>query len=811
MPLLMRFLAKFMTFILAATFFVGSFYYEFYFSQPQAHMSAGQVSVMGKDAMREGQRIVSADTNKILSLNDNIVVRLAPHSSVVVQKLPFEKSGFTSYSHAQEVVIFLEEGHLWVNTYLSAIAVRIETPMAEVSVKNSIADVLYENQKAVITSVLHEAKVELIHNGITLNAFLLPAQTQATIFDFQVQKNAEELKRLLYSKLIKEFQYSVVNMTEWGSSAWVLYNHQADDDKVQTFSRNQLKFITSRGQKMPAFDTTAYQAFQIMVETKDFLTIAPDKKQQQLQSSVFDYLHDSEYLMVFGRANEANDRLSYFKQTFKEIYSKNSPLQDSLRKELWVSYQEIAFVLPDDPLYEVKSSLRELLIDTAPQTIDGFEEKFLLNREFLHYSYELSGKNSVQAKTSLEYYYRNFSSLLQKNSMYVEEMKHLISEDNQILANLLRQHYQFYDDRFFAIASELEKQWLNILPEGNEKSEERQTLAVTKIDFLKALQRYFLEGKVSLEQSRLIAFRLINEMKDLQTTNEVGVSELFALRLKDYGQFLRFLNSIQFADIQGSSFQKKYEDFLASQQEEISIEQAVEEFLGEQTFPSKTLTPADVVSAAMRDFASVHIENLVFAPYVDLNERFLEVTKAELNGVSFTARYDWDRKLISEVLVNNEPVVKNPVRLEIFAQIMASREGGNSSASSLDPVIKPEEVTPGGVSLEPSFTSSPPEDSSNISKTERVARILLIQKMKNKGILVKNENIIVEDATSGIFVIKEASLIKDSKLVFTFHFKNKENMAEKVQLITPEGVQGVAAVVEFDSLVEALKMRSTKN
>jgi len=397
---------------------------------------------------------------------------------------------------------------------------------------------------------------------------------------------------------------------------------------------------------------------------------------------------------------------------------------------------------------------------------DDTSEKFGLVRDYINYAYRLADSNATNARIALDQYFTRLTDLIEKEKAKLMSMKNLIAEENQVVDNLFKQFPVFYQDQFFAKKYALENAWLGFLPEGNAKTEEKQTIISTKIDFLKQLQFFFLNEKVTLKDANLIALRLINEINDLKTGAEVGVSQLFNLRLKDYGQFLRFLKTAELGSLRGLTMKSKYEEFLAMQKEQVSIEQAIKEFVSDTPVaPTPANDAVQIINQVRKDFEDAGITGLQLGVFTG-TEKLIAVQSATLDQVVFQGQYDWERKLISEVKAGEKIVSQQPVKLDNLALILQPKQ------PEKPPVVtqqQTQEVVP------------------KVSKAERTTKILLIQKLKKIGITVTENDIIVSDLENGIFSVSNAYLTGKSETRFNFTFRNKENLATMVVVTTSAG------------------------
>ncbi len=795
-----------MTILLALVLFLGGILLESNFNQTAVAVLMVQTKLVpgnqGAKIVHEGElKAVSAETDlsvgDIIETSDmqtaaikfsvNGVVRLTPNSKVIFKEQRPEDNS---------PVFILEKGRVWVNgnfiraknLYLLAGGAFLESRKAsfDVSFDGIETDLKVDTNQVAVKLVLPDfdtSKIGQADDTAFINSFLVVQGSQARIFADKLKSDAETIKKLLYSKLIKEFQYSLVDPAEWDSDPWLRQNIQLDEDLLKQVAKSNTEEITRRNLKIASLDSLSYQLQKAMGRFANFLTFSADKVAMRAVEQIFDQLKDAEYLVVFGRTTEAKERLMVFKQSIDEnINAFDESFKKMVLADLKDEYLQLAYVMPDDPLFDVKTAVVDTLYKYLGDSKDDLIEKFNLGRDYAFYAYKLAQTNVDLARFSLDQYFSRLIDFIKSNKSKIEQVKYLVAEDNQIADNLLRQFYQFYQDSFFARKHQLEQEWLGFLVEGPDKNEEKQTIAGNKIDFLKQLQSFFLDEQLSLKEARLIVLRLISEINELQTSAELGIGQLFALRLKDYGQFLRFLNLTDVSTLQRGSYRSKYEEFLAAQKEAVSIEQAVKEFLGEQA-TAPMLTVEKILQQAKQDFESSGVSEVTFGEMAGIDQRLISVENAVFKNIKFKAQYDWDRKLISQIDVNGIIVAQEAIRLENLEKVLIPKLPG----------VKPTQVVTQEQTQQTTETAS---------KADRVAKILLLQKLKANDITASENNIEIKDRANGIFVINGAKLVSNPSIQIAFGFMNKTGIATAIMIRTPLGdkkLEGDLAIADLSA------------
>ena len=753
-----------------------------------AIVSGSSGAFSGEMALQPGDTIQTSNgQSAVIRFDSNGILRLSGLTSLTF--LNQTESGY---------IFNLQQGTVWGNNGATSTGMNVIAGGALLMPQRSSFDVGYDGQVSLIRVFSGQVNVGLIDGSYTadqvllskserlVNSFLVAAGSQATVSKSKVADNVQILGRLLYSKLIKEFQYGLMNQATLAADPWVTQNLAADRALKTTIDANELTNITARGLRYGSLDSLSYDLDKSILRLSETFTFSQEKRIERIVENLFEQLMDAKYLYVFGREADGRERVVLFSQLVNAGVDEGQELfNEKVMDRLWLEYAKLNTVLPTDDLYDVKVALSDLLLQKINGDADAIFLKLGLIRDYINYSYALAETNQLEARLALQNYFTRFQAFVEEEVAAIATSSYVLAEENQIMDNLLRQYPQFYQDSYFAMKSFLEGEWLDFVPDGSLKTEEQQTIISTKIDFLRQLQTFFLSERVSLEDARLVAFRLINEIKDLQPGTDVGVSSLFALRLEDYGNFLRFLNATNVTQLRGSSPQDAYNDFIQLQQQQVSIEQVISEFLGEETVP--TITAEDIVAQISEDFSTIGATNLQIEEISDVNERYIQIASGVIDGVTFAGEYDWNRKLIQNVTSGGVALSRDAIRL-----------------SSLPILLQPTEPE------QPTETPSQPQqptqpEQPQVSQAERVAVALLLNKLRTNGIAALEENIIVKDLNAGSFVVNGARLADDADVQMAFAFQNSANVASSILVRTPDGDKQVADPFDVGQLASVAR------
>lgn len=808
---------KIITIVLAFILFGGSVFAEIkQREQVEETKEEGLTISFGEATVKRDNQNLHVTENSELMEGDIIFTSQNETAGISLNEAKFQLSSNTSLRIASVtpagLLVILQEGKIWINHQFALQPVHIQAGNVVFIPEKAHINLTFDGDKGNLLVYKNQVKVGLLNSTNALekplgsddaniiNSFLVSEKNQITFATSTIASQTEALTKLLYSKLVKEFQYGIIDSAKWENDQWLKENIKNDENLVNKKGQTLLEIIHQKNLHYSSLDAFGYQLNSAISRFASVLTFSDSKNFERLLTNIFAQLSDAEYLLVYGRTNEAKERLSFFQQSIADFIEQKPQARTLVLEKLNKSYHNLEFVLPDDPLYEAKNTLNDVIFSSRGNTAEDLMVRFRLLHDLTGSVSEMASKNAALARVTLDQYFKKLAEFLPKEKKLLSEKSSLLAEENQMVDNLFRRYAEFYQDSFFAQKYNLERQWLSLLPEGNAKNEERQTIISTKIDFLKQLQSFFLAQKISLQESRRIAFRLINEIKDLQPSNDVGVKELFALRLKDYGQFLRFLNNTDVASFQNSSPQKRYEEFLAAQKEVITIEQAVDEFLGTQT--QGNLSVRQILEKAQNDFEAAAITNVTFGNITSSEQKNIPVENAVYQNIVFSAEYDWDRKLISNIKVENEVKGQNPIRLENLGQVLLQQTPQTQETQETQVKTPRVPRVPTGETQQTQATSS-----SDAAKSERVTKVLLIQKLKGYDIAATENAIVIIDKAAGIFTIRDATLISNKNIIFDFRVNNKEGTADLITLkkIIPKTLEGSFTLSELSTQLKAIR------
>jgi RNAse (barnase) inhibitor barstar len=427
-----------------------------------------------------------------------------------------------------------------------------------------------------------------------INSLFLPEGTEATVFKSKIDANQQTIAKLLFSKLIKEFNYGLFDKTRLSDEIWLSKNLESDSVLAATVKNDRLKQIRVRGLKYSNFDSANYKLDQLIRDLANTLTFSDEKIGGRNLDALYDDLYDAQYLYDNGRLDEGRNRLNQFSTVANQLFTiYGDKLKQQFKDRVKKEYEYLSFVEPSDSLYQLKLVLEKIYLDSIKGEPAELSLKFNFLTEKLNaLAYFAESKQIKTLKEGFDDYMNVLKDLLKTYNTQLAKDLTPIQRQNQAMDNLFLQYPDFYRVSFMTSKLYLENQYLSLLPSSKDKLEEIQTVIAQRISFLKQLQHFFLNGDVPLVDAQNIVALLFSEIGKIELPSEyqVAVSQLFSDRLQDYGVFSRFLGSPEYVDskVKGITMRDRFEAFKKDYQEEVSIDTLRQELGGGQPVTSST-------------------------------------------------------------------------------------------------------------------------------------------------------------------------------------------------------------------------------
>lgn len=575
---------------LAAGVFFGSFFYENNFStiiamqrdnqvildttlneQINVARSAGSVQAGKGFELKAGDTIQTGNFDSFsVKFSGDGVMRLGSNTRVLITLSDNIKS-----QYAFKIL----SGKVWLNNLYSNadVNVLVEGGVILPGQSSSYYNVtdgqsdIYSNQSDILLAFVPVdfASETLIdeNSAQVINKLFIPQGTSASVFANKIKENQSTISQLLFSKLVKEFNYGPFDKMQLNTDLWLSNNLVQDIALTSKIRDVRLEKIRTRGLKYSTLDASNYQLDQFLLKAANSLTFSEEKVGSRNLDALYDYLYDAQYLFDYGRINEAQQRLTNFTSLANQLFIVyGDQLEAQYKSRIKQEYDYLSFANPSDSLFQLKLTLQKIYLDSIKGEKNEFQVKLaFLTQQLNTVGYYAENKNFKDLKITLDNYFASFKTVTEQYKDALTANITLIQRQNQSLDNLFMQYPDFYREAFITNKILLENNYLSSLSASNDKVEELQSVVAKRIDFLRQLQFFYLQGLVPLSDTQRSVELLFNEIGKVQLdpVYQTAISQLFKDRLAEYGVFSQFLSSPEYvnSNSRGATPQRRFDQF----------------------------------------------------------------------------------------------------------------------------------------------------------------------------------------------------------------------------------------------------------
>lgn len=711
-------------------------------------------------------KLRTQEGSSTIQFKNNSYLTLAPNTEVSI---------YSPQATNNNQIITINKGRIWFNNQYSYATTNIlgpkttlipESASLEIEVKNNILEVKnFNGITAIGLTTESPATPEIIkfnNRSKFINSFILTSKHQTSI---EASKIAPILKSILYSKLIKEFNYGTINYQNLDD--WSQQQLQANQQYQTTLSN----LITQQAQKRNLQIQNLQPTESLQSQLANTLTLSHHKRIKSRINHSLKNLQDAEHLTLTNQETLAKLRIKEFQKSINEITSSNQNIPiviNSLEKEL----QKYQALEAQDPTFKIKNTLLQIIFDNlnsiSSQTGDKTTllKTLNLNREFIYSTSLIIDQNTNTANQLLNQYNQNIDDFLQQNQKHLSSITKNLAEENQILNQLIAPNPKLYTDRNFNSKSLLENSWIQQLPPGNELREEKQTLIAEKVKLLQKLQHFFFNEKISVENAKDIVSRLTQEISQYQENkSQVAVQKLFSQQLQDFENFWRYLNAPEYSSATatlnyGKTHKERYQKFLTATDQAKEIDSLKNTIIGTPE-PQTTTESAKTTTQIISELELFGLSSIQVSPITKNTQ-----TSTQINGQyqsqEFIATYYWRNKTLENMTLDGEQLNIQRLKIGQLASYLESLKNTpqNSTTSTTTKINEPE--------------------------IETRARIIVKQRLNEEKIPVTLNNVNIIDLDKTIFQVTDLQINENPEILISFQFNSKQNLVSEINIKGPE-------------------------
>lgn len=748
----------------------------------------------------------------------DVVVRVAPRAVIHVLA---SDTGASSYR------FMLRSGRVWASAFSGTGNVTVLIPDGVmVSSDFGSFDMVRNDDTVQITAGVHPVRVGLFLPSAAadmsssadassgapplLNELLLAEAGRVTVPYAKIQPS---LDKLLYSKIAKEFRYSPVSDDEWRGDAWLQDNLNRDRDERGLLLTRFADNVRNRGLTLANVQGPLYVVRQAVRDVRQVVTFNDTMLLRAEVDDILTYFDDALFFATTSQPAAARERFDLFKNTlFTRTISPS--VTAYVRDELLTRFHRLLIAGPDQPLlFQLRGQLRDALLDAHPDVIHlTFPQAVSLVRTYLDDVERARTSDTVLAQTFLTAYFKRSGVLLGQFAGDIARAPHIVAEDSQLLTALFLKDPLFYRDSFITQKLSMEQRWLALITDDRARREERQTLVAYHVDLIKRLRMFFFADRLPIADARSVLFRLMNAVITAMPDTDAAVAQYFQDNLDAQQDFWAYLNAQDFTDSAryGATHIERFSAFVAAQKDRSTLQGVQQQLFGSAagvgvgagTGAAGAGADLRVSLAAIRKaFSDIGVEKLVVAPLLDPGQQYVAIDSAEYLGVPFSAVYNRDKQLISDVIVKGELILNSALPLKQLPMIFKTTSVVSSAASGEAAVQSAAGTVPATGTASGTASAATSDD-----RIEKVARLLVLKKLNDLGFTLDEQAIGVEDFAAKRFVIRDVILPYDKeKITVTFELDLLKSLVTNIDVHILSGVSQMPDAVPLDSLPQAIK------
>jgi|GEM_PF-928265 len=755
-------------FVLAGSMFAGNFFLDNYLASANKEVS---------------NQIEAFKYNQVNNIPDGGVMRFSTGENGAA---PLMDTVFSNDKH--EYVFKLSSGTVWGNFSTSDAKVNILADRVVIIPNRASFDLSFDGKNVYLYVYRGDAYVGFLpdaikiseyqdeYSNIFMNRMLVPKGTKITIPLYKID---DKLKLLLYSRLVGEFRYSLIP-DEIRETSWVVENLKRDRKYLETLKQDFTSNVQGEGRASMDGSTNKF-----IYWVEENLSFVADKKQEVVLNHLFAYLDDA----IFYSVNEDNSNMQASLDEFNKYYLSRQDLVNvgGLYDKILDKYIKKLLVFDStDSEYQVLKFLLDMRF-SENKDVYGIVNRFWVN------VYDVIDSTDTAIDQALDFYYSYLKRTLGKKTD-VGYYRMYIAYQNQLFDNLFMNYPVFYKDSYFAMKSVLEKEMISLYEDGQLKNELTQDLINEKIELLKRLMKFFFDEKVSVEDSKLIMSRLIEEINGLMdpTKAQDAVVKLFESQLKTIVDFWGYLKSPEYysSKVYGLNHKDRFQTYLKEREKILSFINIQEDILGVNS--QKQLTASDVALEIQQIITkNKEIKEFQMDQIVDINQRYVNI-KGLVSEFPFEAVYDRSSQVIKDVKVNGEIISTDPIKIDSLSKLVNDKYG------VVDP-DKPTQQDPNQLAVE--------------TNAQRIARIYISKKIAEVGYTITEKNVQLVDEINSIYRITDVFVKGYEKVLVTFDYDFKLEKATNVfftfdgKPIVVEGSYGIKDI--YDMIIKGVDKELT--
>lgn len=715
------------------------------------------------DRLEAGMRVSSlAGTGVAVVFPGGAIVRLAPLSSIKILAI----SSINGIAHQ----ILLSKGEVWASCLnnFQPLDVFVANGV-KVSTDHNAFDLVLRDDGVMIFALKDVVRVNIFSstsspvfspsNVHILNSVLLAERNQ---LDIPFAKIQSKLEGLSYAELIGNFFYKQISDSDISKNAWFQLNFQLDRDVRDLALQHIISDVSGRSLAYTDSSGAFSKVHEGIGIAGNFFTLDSQVRQSNAAQTALSYLNDAFYLYTVSRSDEAKERMDTLSAYITQ-QSGDSAFMNYISGELWNRFDTSMLLTPQDgSLFTLKDALRDqLFVLNASSFHMSSDTMITLLQSLLSdvrsaYTFDSSLTNQLFKK-----YVLNTHNFFVAYASEITKQPEIAIELDQMMLQLYLSSPLFYKESFFSAKFSLETQWLALIQDPSRKSEEIQVLSKSKMVLLNTLRIYFFDEKIELSDARAVMFALLTSLtSNLSAISDPALIQTIKTEMKNQEHLWQYINSTEYADsaVHGSMHVDRFSAFEKNLKDQGEIESI------QKGLSDVPLSTSDTTGQTLREiqqiFSKVGVTQIILSPLLDKDQKQVFLESAMYNGLPFSAIYDRENALVSDVKVYNQIVLSSAIPLSKIRDVFKSTSSANTSAAAVQPVSTIDE-----------------------NRVEKVAKLFIVKKLQDIGLTLTVDMVETTDYQSKNFQIFGATYPFDKEPTsLSFSLNLNTNMISGISL-----------------------------
>jgi len=580
------------------------------------------------------------------------------------------------------------------------------------------------------------------------------------------------LTQLRYTKLTKEFPFMYLAETGF-EEEWAL-QLTADRDRLAKAYTDFVSFLRREGDAGHTPGTFSDRWHNAYTKIRDAFTLDKTHLKQIQDREKLEVLYQSLYLILAGDPVGAVERLQRFQDFSMDV---------TQFPEFYVLDQVFHTVNFGSDFYPVKELFRELQLVVMTDSSQKLALSLHFLRDRLNEVYDLLDVGDLRnAKEALYAYNTAWQRLMDSAGTDLHDEVQVLTEERQILQNLLYREPTFYDADLYMVLSELEDRILTLTAQEYDLNEERQTFIQDKIRMLSNLVSYIDEGTLGVDNGVLLADLLLKDSQTLLNgiTQAAAVNDYFSSKLTEFDTLFRFLDSPDYKLGEGT-LEEKFAAYVQKETDMDALASYIQGLAEESTSDQVlAMTLDEALAQAQMRFEQAGVEYTVLMPLGDTDYRLFKIEGGRVEEVGFQGNYDRETDIVYDLSVEGE-TFSTGLKLDLLVNAVSAMGQGSEE------VTQDTEADPAG-SLD--VTLSPVE--------ELAVRLVRSSLETQSGIDFAEASITIVNLDENQFTVTVPMSVKNETVLVTFSYDGDDNSISGVI----GAMNGETFEMEVDSIGE---------